>query len=391
MAPINAFEPPRLLNYLTAPHVCVWSATVASCAIPGVFESVGLVVKEPDGEFRPEAEWGRHSSNAQKVKSTVTKGFSGYSDGSIENDLPMEQLSELFNVNHFIVSQVNAHSAVLSTLSLQASLWSNPIYGAMIGYLRFLKAQMRDWFRNIIDFLVYKRMAPAFFGRRGLHQILTQEYEGREKDVTIMPWRGHLSIFSAFANLIRNPTEPEYQEIVQVGEKNTWPFVSRIRAHCGVEMCLERCVQRLRSRLASEEAMTLPTASTGEKIGRTPSFYTSRSLVNLSGLSVLDPNPSSGSLRGVQNLAWLKDGNKSSDDWGQVEVEASPQPLEEPLRLSRHNTIDMGEPKGIVKSTSMANFYYKKSYSDDRLNMLARDSKKSIDGTTRSEDRELTN
>ena len=45
VAPINAFEPPRLLNYLTAPHVCVWSATVASCAIPGVFDSVNLVSK----------------------------------------------------------------------------------------------------------------------------------------------------------------------------------------------------------------------------------------------------------------------------------------------------------------------------------------------------------
>ena len=35
VAPVNNFDPPRLLNYLTAPHVCVWSASVASCAIPG--------------------------------------------------------------------------------------------------------------------------------------------------------------------------------------------------------------------------------------------------------------------------------------------------------------------------------------------------------------------
>lgn len=34
VAPTNNFDPPRLLNYLTAPHVCVWSAAVASCAIP---------------------------------------------------------------------------------------------------------------------------------------------------------------------------------------------------------------------------------------------------------------------------------------------------------------------------------------------------------------------
>jgi TAG lipase / steryl ester hydrolase / phospholipase A2 / LPA acyltransferase len=30
-------------------------------------------------------------------------------DGSVDNDLPMSKLSELFNVNHFIVSQVNPH------------------------------------------------------------------------------------------------------------------------------------------------------------------------------------------------------------------------------------------------------------------------------------------
>jgi TAG lipase/steryl ester hydrolase/phospholipase A2/LPA acyltransferase len=36
VAPLNHYDPPRLLNYLTAPHVCVWSAAVASCAIPGM-------------------------------------------------------------------------------------------------------------------------------------------------------------------------------------------------------------------------------------------------------------------------------------------------------------------------------------------------------------------
>ena len=35
---------------------------------------------------------------------------SAATDGSIENELPMNQLSELFNVNHFIVSQVNIYS-----------------------------------------------------------------------------------------------------------------------------------------------------------------------------------------------------------------------------------------------------------------------------------------
>lgn len=38
VAPLNPYDPPRLLNYLTAPHVCVWSACVASCSIPGIFD-----------------------------------------------------------------------------------------------------------------------------------------------------------------------------------------------------------------------------------------------------------------------------------------------------------------------------------------------------------------
>ena len=117
VAPMNNYDPPRLLNYLTAPHVCVWSAAVASCAIPGVFESISLVVKEADGNFRNEHEWTRRGQSATAADDDETLK-AAYSDGSIERDLPMQQLSELFNVNHFIVSQVNPHSALLSTLSV---------------------------------------------------------------------------------------------------------------------------------------------------------------------------------------------------------------------------------------------------------------------------------
>jgi TAG lipase/steryl ester hydrolase/phospholipase A2/LPA acyltransferase len=49
VTPNNSTDPPRLLNYLTAPHVLVWSAAVASSSLPGVFEANRLVVKEADG------------------------------------------------------------------------------------------------------------------------------------------------------------------------------------------------------------------------------------------------------------------------------------------------------------------------------------------------------
>eukprot|EP00003_Mantamonas_plastica_P011190 TRINITY_DN2078_c0_g2_i2.p1 TRINITY_DN2078_c0_g2~~TRINITY_DN2078_c0_g2_i2.p1 ORF type:complete len:567 (-),score=160.53 TRINITY_DN2078_c0_g2_i2:355-2055(-) len=87
-------EFPRLLNYLTAPNVLVWSAACASCALPGLYESVELLAKTKTGHIVP---W-------------MASGLK-WSDGSVNNDLPMARLSELFNVNMFIVSQVNPHVA----------------------------------------------------------------------------------------------------------------------------------------------------------------------------------------------------------------------------------------------------------------------------------------
>jgi hypothetical protein len=37
------------------------SAACASCAVPGLFDSITLIVKEPNGIFRPENEWTRQA------------------------------------------------------------------------------------------------------------------------------------------------------------------------------------------------------------------------------------------------------------------------------------------------------------------------------------------
>ena len=87
------YELPRLLNYLTAPNVLIWSAIAASCSVPFIFSSSEILAKDPkSGQAQP---W-----NASPQR---------WIDGSVDNDLPMAKLSELFNVNHFVVSQVNPH------------------------------------------------------------------------------------------------------------------------------------------------------------------------------------------------------------------------------------------------------------------------------------------
>jgi len=172
--------------------------------------------------------------------------------------------------------------------------------------------------------------------------MLTQNYEGRDNDVTIFPWVGHLSAPQAWMSIIKNPTDDEYKSVISAGEHATWPFLCRIRAQCHVEMTLDRCVQRLRRRIADSSSYTLsspvdanvgivssPRGSSRKGLGdRVPSFYTSRSIINLSGLSVTDTAPPSS--RGVASAS----GRGGDEDATRDEV---------------------------MKSSSMAKFYYKKS------------------------------
>lgn len=111
-------EPPRCLNYLTSPHVVIWSAVTASCAFPGLFEAQELMAKDRFGELVPfHAPFLIDSpSKSESASSPSSSSARRWRDGSLESDLPMMQLKELFNVNHFIVSQANPHVAPLLRL-----------------------------------------------------------------------------------------------------------------------------------------------------------------------------------------------------------------------------------------------------------------------------------
>jgi len=284
VTPLNSSDPPRLLNYLTAPHVMVWSAAVASSSLPGVFEANRLVVKEADG-------WERYESGG---------GLGGqqFSDGSMEQDLPMQQLSEMFNVNHFIVSQANPHAVMFATYNQRTSIWSNPITGVLSSILAFLKAQLRTWLSQVVDTLGARRIAPFFDTQRGVGtQFFTQEYEGRPQDISLIPWKSHLSLMGALLHIIYNPSEAEFREWIMAAQRETWRYIPAIKSHIAEEITLDRCVQRLRTRLVHESwekhSRGVGAApGTEQTMGdRVPSFFTSPSLVNLGGLTISDqPN-----------------------------------------------------------------------------------------------------
>ena len=403
VTPQNSTDPPRLLNYLTAPHVLVWSAAVASSSLPGVFEANKLMVRDADGTERFESAAGVH-----------------FKDGSMEADLPMQQLSEMFNVNHFIISQANPHAVMFASFDVNTSVWTNPIVGMLSGILLFLKDQVRAWFSNVVELVGGRRLAPIFDTRRGMaKQFFTQEYEGRDCDVSLVPWIGHRGFISALLHCIYNPSEDEFREWVEAAQRQTWKYIPAIKSHIAEEMTLDRCVQRLRKRLVKEsmQKRRVRQDSTTKKMGeRVPSFFTSPSLVNLGGLGIGDqvniqdqediireePNLRSASpvlsgphvnpgwggkgLHGCHSAASLtrtasagsglffdEDADEANDgdqEPGELSM------MERPTRTRSPSISGKAEPlrdSDYFKTTSMANFYYRKSGSHDNLRSKSHD------------------
>ncbi len=51
VCPADTNEPPRLLNYLTAPNALIWSAVAASSAFPGLYPAQHILARNSRGEI----------------------------------------------------------------------------------------------------------------------------------------------------------------------------------------------------------------------------------------------------------------------------------------------------------------------------------------------------
>eukprot|EP00189_Rhodosorus_marinus_P008811 CAMPEP_0184753040 /NCGR_PEP_ID=MMETSP0315-20130426/43893_1 /TAXON_ID=101924 /ORGANISM="Rhodosorus marinus, Strain UTEX LB 2760" /LENGTH=567 /DNA_ID=CAMNT_0027232401 /DNA_START=558 /DNA_END=2261 /DNA_ORIENTATION=- len=200
VTPSKGSEAPLHLNYLTAPIVLVWSAVTASCALPGVFAPVELYSRSVGG-----------------VKMAVRPYGSQWADGSIRADVPLARLGELFNVNHFIVSQVNAHFLLLR---------NNWLLKTRIASLFKAEIKLRYWQ------LTQLGCVPGFV--RALFPIFVQPYEG---DVTITPELGLEDLLGLYVN----PTAEYTARSSAAAEIQTFGKLEQIRNHRLLELALERC------------------------------------------------------------------------------------------------------------------------------------------------------
>lgn len=223
----SIYELPKLLNYITSPHVVIWSAVAASCSVPVVFSPASLQVKNPktqvigpwDGSLTPQK----------------------WIDGSVENDIPMQRLSEMFNVNHFIVSQVNPHVVpfLIKEKDINLNEDEHSTFAPSPSWLQGLSTFAKSEAIHRMTTLAEAGFMPNILTKTA--SVLSQTYSG---DITILP---EVS-FVDFPKVLSNPTPDFILDAMWKGERATWPKLSRIRNHCAIELALDNAANQVRAR-----------------------------------------------------------------------------------------------------------------------------------------------
>jgi TAG lipase/steryl ester hydrolase/phospholipase A2/LPA acyltransferase len=244
----SVYELPRLLNYVTSPNVMIWSAVAASCSVPLLFSACQLLVKNPlTGENSP---W---NPTPQR-----------WIDGSVDNDLPMTRLAEMFNVNHFIVSQVNPHVVPFLVKDDEQIGEDTRKEGESSPRLIHTLTQLaKDEALHRMHMLAELGIFPNLVTKA--RSVLSQKYSG---DITILP----AIEYKHFPRMLKNPTSDFMVQSCLAGERATWPKLSRIRNRCAVELELDAAVQALRARVvfspSQVELRRMTTGSVRGSIGR---------------------------------------------------------------------------------------------------------------------------
>ena len=166
----------RLLNYLTSPNVIIWSAALASTAIPGMFQVVNLMQKLQDGSIIP------YDPSSSRMS---------YVDGSVGSDLPLNRIAELFNVNTFLVSQVNPYVIPFLSVDTGEVMCKRP----QKRLINALKSMQGDTIKYACKMLQHMGLFPD--SMREFHGKMTQNYKGH---VTVVP----IPSFNDYKDILQN-------------------------------------------------------------------------------------------------------------------------------------------------------------------------------------------
>lgn len=232
VCPADTNEPSRLLNYMTAPQVMVWSAVAASSSFPGLYPPQNLHGRNSKGE--PVILHGKNGIDTMERR---------WRDGSLEFDLPVQTLGELFNCNHFLVSQTNPHIVPLVNFkSLFSHKWASIMEAELKHRLQVVQWMLPEW--KVSRYLT----------------LWTQPWEG---DITFtLP-----SMLWNLRKTVMNPSPDDLVHAVEIGEHAAWERMVAIDTNCTIEATLDKCMTKLKRRGGATGLQSMATIG-----GKVPSW-----------------------------------------------------------------------------------------------------------------------
>ncbi|KAK3295962.1 patatin-like phospholipase domain-containing protein [Chaetomium fimeti] len=254
--PADQHSPTILCNYLTSPDCVIWSAVLASAAVPGILNPVVLLMKTRSGQLLP-------YSFGHKWK-----------DGSLRTDIPIKALNLQFNVNFTIVSQVNPHIN-LFFFSSRGSVgqpvthrggrgWRGGYVGSAL--IQFAKLDLTKWLR----LLRHLELLPRPLGQ-DWSLLWLQDFGGT---VTVWP----RCLLSDFARILSDPDPARLARMIHEGQQSAFPKLRFVANRLRVERLVEK--GRRESRRGGGVALGVlgdgsggdGDGAVGEAAGRRPSF-----------------------------------------------------------------------------------------------------------------------
>ncbi|WVQ75039.1 hypothetical protein IAR50_004648 [Cryptococcus sp. DSM 104548] len=245
VVPSDRHSPTILLNHLTAPNCLIWSAIIASAAVPGILNPVVLMAKDRNGNVKPH-----------------NLGGSRFKDGSLREDIPLGSLHTQFNCNFSIVSQTNPHihlfffaprgSVGRPVAHRKGKGWRG---GFLLSALEsYIKLDLSKHFKVIRDLDLMPQILQSDWSG-----VFLQRFSG---DLTLTP----RSTIQDWFNILSDPTRQQLERMLIVGEKVTWPALRMVRNRMTIERAILRGRTEVRSalnrdRTSNDQPHPLPTTA----------------------------------------------------------------------------------------------------------------------------------
>ncbi|KAL6802201.1 patatin-like phospholipase [Trichoderma sp. SZMC 28012] len=223
---------PTLLNYITAPNVLIWTAAVASNASsPSLYgrSKATILCKDAHGNIVPWA-----PANTTDFRHWTHASYT-------DRDSPLRRIAELFNVNHFIVSQARPYLIPF----LQSDM-----HGPSLLETRSKSTQLSAFLVRVVGLEIRHRLRQLDSLRllpASIRRFLVDE-QVPAASMTLVPE----VTAGDFVRLLETPTRDTLNYWILRGERSVWPALAALRIRCAVENELDRSYQVVRKLKAGD-------------------------------------------------------------------------------------------------------------------------------------------